>query len=95
MQNTEDRYLYVISNCVRFGCGHRMVSGQKQYFAFHGFPNRNDDLFTTAEISEEEYEQIIKEYPNEIIADNETALIFRNKYVENHIVIFEGWDRLF
>jgi len=95
MQNTDDRYLYVISNCVRFGCGYRMVSGKKQYFAFHGFPNRNFDLFTTAEISEEEYEQIIKEYPNEIIADKETALIFRNKYVENHIVIFEGWDRLF
>ena len=95
MQNTDDRYLYVISNCVRFGCGYRMVSGKKQYFAFHGFPNRNFDLFTTAEISEEEYEQIIKEYPNKIIADKETALIFRNKYVENHIVIFEGWDRLF
>ncbi len=94
MQNSADGYFYLISNRVRFGCGYRMVSGQKQYFAFHGIPVRNDDIFTTSEISEEEFEQIIKEYPNQISASKETALVFRNKYVENHTVLLEGWNEL-
>ena len=94
MNNTDDRYFRLISNRVRFGYGYRMVSGKKQYFAFHGIPIRNSDIFTTTEISEEEYEQIGREYPNDINADKETALIFRNKYVKNHTVLLEGWDKL-
>ena len=84
----------VISNQVRFGCGYRTVNGTRQYFAWHGYPNRNDDYCTTSEISREEYEQIEKEYPKEICADRETAEVFRGKYVEGHPVILEGWNRL-
>ena len=41
-----DCYFRVLSNQVRFGGGYRTVSGKRQYFAWHGIPNRNDDFFT-------------------------------------------------
>ena len=95
---SEERSFRVISNQVRFGCGYRTVEGPDggivQYFAWHGYPSRNDDYFTTAEISKEEYDRIQKEYPREICADRETAQLFRNKYVERHPVLLEGWNRL-
>ena len=84
----------VISNQVRFGCGYRMVNGKKEYFAWHGVPNRNDDYFTTSLISENEYNKINEEYPKEIVADREEAELFRNKYVDNHSIILEGWKKL-
>ena len=84
----------MISNQVRFGCGFRTVEGRKQYFAWHGYPNRNDDFFTTTEISEREFLQIGSEYPREIQADRETAEIFRKKYIEGHKVLLEGWNKL-
>ena len=55
---------------------------------------RNSDYFTTSEISESEYNEINKKYPKEIIANREKAEVFRNKYVDGHPVILEGWDRL-
>ena len=89
------RAFRVISNQVRFGCGFRTLpDGRRQYFAWHGYPNRNDDFFTTAEISEEEYWRIGREYPREISADRETAETFRNKFVDGHPVILEGWNKL-
>ena len=41
-----------------------------------------------------EYNEINKKYPKEIIANREKAEVFRNKYVDGHPVILEGWDRL-
>ena len=79
---------------MRFGCGHRTADGKRQYFARHGVPNRNDDYFTTSEITESEYLSICEEYPEEIVADRETAERFRSRYVDGHPVIFEGWNRL-
>ena len=35
----------LLSNQVRFGYGYRTVEGNKEYFAFHGTPSRNDDYF--------------------------------------------------
>lgn len=90
----DDRFFRVISNQVRFGCGYREYEGRRQFFAWHGYPNRNDDYFTTAEISEAEYGQIAAEYPVEFSADRETAEVFRNKYVDRHPVILEGWNKL-
>lgn len=94
MSEDKDRHFRVISNQVRFGCGYRTIEGKRQFFAWHGYPNRNSDYFTTAEISENEYEEINKKYPKEIIADRDTAEVFRNKYVDGHPVLLEGWDRL-
>ena len=88
----DEEYFRVISNLVRFGCGYRTVSGQKQYYAWHGYPNRNDDFITYAEISRTEYLSIKSEYPREIEADRETAEQFRRKYVEGHKVLKEGWN---
>ena len=93
--NKEKEYSFrVISNQVRFGCGYRTIDGKRQYFAWHGYPHRNSDYFTTSEISESEYNEINKKYPKEIIANREKAEVFRNKYVDGHPVILEGWDRL-
>ena len=94
MSDREGYHFRVISNQVRFGCGYRTAEGRRQYFAWHGVPSRNDDYFTTAEISRAEYEQIGEEYPKEIVADRETAEVFRRKYVEGHMVLLEGWNRL-
>ena len=88
----KDDFFRVISNQVRFGYGYRKHSGGRQYFAWHGYPNRNDDLIIYAEISGTEFEQIEKEYPRNIDADRETAELFRQKYVEGHPVILEGWN---
>ena len=88
------RIFRVISDQVRFGCGSRMVDGKRQYFAWHGHPSRNDDYFTTSEISEREYRQIEAEYPEQLSADRETAEAFRKKYVDGHKVILEGWNKL-
>ena len=94
MENNNDRYFRVISNQVRFGCGYRTVDGKRQYFAWHGYPSRNDDYFTTSEISKSEYDAICAQYPKEIVADRETAERFRAKYVNGHPVILEGWNKL-
>ncbi|MCR4616266.1 MAG: hypothetical protein K5756_08985 [Clostridiales bacterium] len=94
MNNKKDYNFRLISNQVRFGCGYRTVDGKRQYFAWHGYPNRNDDYITTSEISEAEYDEINKKYPKEIIADRETAERFRNKYVDGHPVLLEGMNRL-
>ncbi len=94
MNGNKDRYFRVISNQVRFGYGYREHEGRRQFFAWHGYPNRNDDFFTTAEISAEEYRQIEMEYPAELSADRETAEEFRNKYVDGHPVLLEGWNKL-
>ncbi|MBR5075553.1 MAG: hypothetical protein IKX28_00880 [Bacteroidales bacterium] len=90
----EDHFFRVISNQVRFGYGYRTLDGRRQYYAWHGYPNRNDDFFTTSEISEVEFDEISREYPDEIIADRDAAEVFRNKYVDGHPVILEGWNRL-
>ncbi len=84
----------VISNNVRFGCGCREHDGRMVYFAWHGFPHRNDDYFTTAEITKEEYDQIAIEYPEEISANSKIGDKFYDKYVKDHKVLYEGWNRL-
>lgn len=92
--NNKDYFFRVISNQVRFGCGYRTVDGKRQYFAWHGYPDRNSDYITTSEISKSEFNEINKKYPKEIIANREKAEVFRNKYVNGHPIILEGWDRL-
>ncbi|MBQ1553656.1 MAG: hypothetical protein IIZ66_08920 [Clostridia bacterium] len=94
MDKSKDYDFRVISNQVRFGCGYRTVDGERQYFAWHGYPNRNDDFITTSLITEGEYDAINAEYPKEIIADRAAAEVFRNKYVDGHPVLLEGWNRL-
>ncbi len=94
MDKSKDYFFRVISNQVRFGCGYRTVNGKKQFFAWHGYPDRNSDYFTTSEISESEFDEINRKYPKEIIANREKAEHFRNKYVDGHPVLLEGWDRL-
>ena len=90
----QDYFFRVISNQVRFGCGFRTVDGRRQYFAWHGYPSRNDDYFTTSEISLQEFQEIEKAYPREIVADRETAEAFRRRYVDGHPVLLEGMNRL-
>ncbi|MBQ3264417.1 MAG: hypothetical protein IJH07_01440 [Ruminococcus sp.] len=94
MNKNKDYFFRVISNQVRFGCGYRTVEGKRQFFAWHGYPDRNSDYITTSEISEAEFDEISKKYPKEIVADREKAEAFRSKYVDGHPVILEGWDRL-
>ena len=94
MNENEERVFRVISNQVRFGYGYRTVDGKRQYFAFHGYPNRNDDFFTTAEITEAEFIRIDRDYPHQFDADRDTAERFRDRYIKGHRVLLEGWNRL-
>ena len=94
-RDKEDRrnyYSRVISNQVRFGYGYRTYLSEKQYFAWHGYPNRNDDYITYAEISGKEFDRIGMEYPKDLDADRETAEIFRKKYIDGHKILVEGWN---
>ena len=84
----------MISNQVRFGCGYRTVDGKRQYFAWHGYPDRDSDYFTTAEISESEFDEINRKYPKEIVANRDKAEAFRSLYVDGHPVFLEGCARL-
>ncbi len=61
-------------------------------YAWHGIPVRNDDMITYAEISEEEYEQIRREYPQQRQADSSEAQRFQDRYVEGHAVLAEGMN---
>ncbi len=92
MENSEEVYFRLISNLVRFGCGYRTIASGRQYYAWHGFPSRNDDYITYAEISAAEFRQIETEYPRQIDADRDTADRFRRKYVDGHNVLREGWN---
>ncbi len=92
--NNKEYFFRVISNQIRFGCGYRTIEGKRQFFAWHGYPDRNSDYITTSEISESEFDEINRKYPKEIVANREKAEVFRNKYVNGHPVILEGWDRL-
>ena len=94
MDTGSDYCFRVISQLVRFGCGYRTVNGKRQYFAWHGVPSRDNDFFTTSEISKTEYDMICEEYPNDINADRERAERFRSRYVDGHPVILEGWNEL-
>ena len=66
MDKNKDSFFRVISNNVRFGCGYRTHNGKRQYFAWHGYPDRNSDYITTSEISESEFDEICKKYSEEI-----------------------------
>ena len=88
----DERYFRLISNQVRFGCGYRTLASGQQYYAWHGYPSRNDDFITYAEISAAEFAQIAREYPREIRADRDTAERFRRTYVNGHRVLAEGWN---
>ena len=79
---------------MRFGCGYRTADGKKQYFAWHGYPSRNDDYFTTVEISAAEFDEINRKYPREISADRDEAEVFRKRYVDGHPVLLQGWNKL-
>ncbi len=46
-----DHFDRVISNQVRFGYGYQLRDGSMIYYAWHGYPNRNDDYFTVAKIN--------------------------------------------
>lgn len=83
----------IISTPIVFGCGYRVVSGEKQFYAWHGLANKNDNYITTAEISESEFRMIEKEYPFPIDAKKEQASAFRKKYVHNHKILLEGWHK--
>ena len=92
--NNKEYFFRVISNQIRFGCGYRTIEGKRQFFAWHGYPDRNSDYITTSEISESEFDEIHRKYPKEIVANREKAEVFCNRYVNGHPVILEGWDRL-
>ena len=95
MKNNENFALHVISYNVRFGFGYRTLNGEKQYFAWHGSPNRNDDYFKTAEISKTEYEEIKEEYPKEFAGGKADGEAFYKKYIDAHTILLEGWNELF
>ena len=87
-----ENYFRLISNQVRFAYGYKMIDGKKVFYAWHGTPSRNDDYIITSEITESEFYQIEQEYPNQIIADRETAEIFKKKYIDNHKILRKGWN---
>lgn len=81
----------MFSNSIRYGVAKAIDEQHPCYFAVHGYPNRNDDYYTIASVTEQEYDEMVRVYAPLGSQSNPTAEIFRNKYVENHTQVYEGW----
>ena len=80
----------MFSNCIRYGVAKAVDEHHPCYFAVHGYPNRNDDYYTIARVNEQEYDEMVRVYAPMGSQSNPTAEMFRNKYVENHVQVYEG-----
>lgn len=79
-----------LSKSYRFG----VAKGNNIFLAFHGEPNKNDDYYTITEISEDEYKYILEKYQAIIVdkcADKAISDRFRNAYILNKSMLYEGW----
>lgn len=82
----------MFSNSIRYGAAKAIDEQQACYFAVHGSPSRNDDYYTIAKVTEQEYDEMMQKYAPLGSQSNPTAEMFRNKYVENHTQVYEGWN---
>ena len=80
----------MFSNSIRYGVAKAIDEQHPYYFAAHGYPCRNDDDYTIARVTEQEYEEMVRVYAPLGSQSNPTAEMFRNKYVENHTPVYEG-----
>ena len=81
----------MFSNSIRYGVAKAIDAQHPCYFAVHGYPNRNDDYYTIARVTEQEYEEMVHIYAPLGSQSNPTAEMFRSEYVENHVQVYEGW----
>lgn len=81
----------MFSNSIRYGVAKANDEHDPCYFAVHGYPSRNDDYYTIASVTEQEYDEMVRVYAPLGSQSNPTAEMFRNKYVENHTPVYEGW----
>ncbi len=78
-----------------FGIGAKPLwNGGTQYFAFYGIPVESGNWFTTAEITEEEYENAKREYPERISATKAEMMAFADKYIQFHKIIMEATNHV-
>lgn len=80
----------MFSNSIRYGVVKAIDEHDPCYFAVHGYPDRNDDDYTIAMVTEQEYDEMVRVYAPLGSQSNPTAEMFRNKYVENHTPVYEG-----
>lgn len=80
----------MFSNSIRYGVAKSIDENDPCYFAVHGYPDRNDDHYTIARVTEQEYDEMVRVYAPLGSQSNPTAEMFRNKYVENHTPVYEG-----
>ena len=89
-----DKYHFrLIGGNRRFGNLYRTEDGRIRYYAFYGFPDRNDDYFYNSEISKEEFYEIESEYDCEVSSGNRGEG-FYEKYIKDHPIVLEGWSRI-
>lgn len=81
----------IFSNSIRYGVAKAIDPHHPHYFAVHGSPSRNDDYFTIARVTEQEYDEMVRIYAPLGSQSNPTAEQFRDKYVEHHPQVYEGW----
>ena len=91
-----DNYRYIVGYGYRYGCGYIVKNDEYTAYAFHGYPSRNEDYFTTVKISEQELEEILEKYPKcEIISRTKQDWEeFGRKYINDHEVMLRGMDQL-
>lgn len=82
----------MFSNCSRYGVAKAIDEQRPCYFAVHGSPSRNDDYYTIARVTGQEYDEMMRDYAPLGSQSNPTAEMFRNKYVEDHVQVYEGWN---
>ena len=88
------RQFRLIGGNRRFGNGYfKADDGHTVYYAFYGFPNRNDDYFYNAEISHEEFYEIESRYDC-VFSGDDRGEGFYEKYIQNHNILLKGENRL-
>ena len=82
----------MFSNSIRYGVAKAIDEQHPYHFSVHGTPCRNDDYYTIARVTEQEYDEMVQVYAPMGSQSNPTAEMFRNKYVEHHTQVYEGMD---
>ncbi|MBQ3634274.1 MAG: hypothetical protein II951_01470 [Bacteroidales bacterium] len=91
----DDHHFRLIGANRRFGNGYVTVKKRRRYYAFYGFPDRNDDYFYSAEITENEFYEIERTFDC-VSRDGNTGpcLDYYEKYIKGRHILTEGWTRV-
>lgn len=83
---------HLLSNNIRYGVAEPKAPGDPHYFAFYGYPQRNDDYFQITQITETEYQEAMRDFSgiDSYLKLDAMAPTFNARYIEHRPIISEG-----